>query len=146
MGPESCELDASKKPCDRLRADCFSQSFFDIASKWPQEIGRSCAFITLLRYIDFWEVHEKRSLTSVEPSSSTQSTCLEFPSFHLPTLVQSSWEARDATGRINILLSERLVSKTSSPGEVDLGATNDIVCFSFQHGPRGMQWKPYVSL
>jgi hypothetical protein len=36
------------------------------------------------------------------------------------------------------MLSEQLVSKTGSPGELDLGITNDIVCFSFQHAPKGM--------
>lgn len=35
------------------------------------------------------------------------------------------------------MLSEQLVSKTASPGELDLGVTNDIVCFSFQHAPKG---------
>ena len=35
------------------------------------------------------------------------------------------------------MLSEQLITKTASLGEVDLGATNDIVCFSFQHAPKG---------
>ena len=35
------------------------------------------------------------------------------------------------------MLSEQLVSKTSSPGDMVLGITNDIVCFSFQHAPKG---------
>lgn len=34
------------------------------------------------------------------------------------------------------MLSEQLIGKTASPGELDLGITNDIVCFSFQHAPR----------
>jgi hypothetical protein len=51
--------------------------------------------------------------------------------------MQNSWDSRDPTGRIRILLSEQLISKTASPGELDLGVTHDIVCFSFQHAPKG---------
>lgn len=37
-----------------------------------------------------------------------------------------------------MLLSEQLVRKSSSsPGELDLGPAIDIVCFAFQHAPRG---------
>lgn len=53
--------------------------------------------------------------------------------------MQSSWDAQDTSGRIRIILSEQLISKTQhSPGELDFGATNEIVCFSFQHAPTGM--------
>ncbi|KAF1944678.1 hypothetical protein EJ02DRAFT_432261 [Clathrospora elynae] len=105
------------------------RGFFDIASKWPQEIA-----------------HEKRSLSSVEQPTSQRKPCLEFPPFHQQTLMQNSWDSRDPNGRIRIMLSEQLVSKTASPGELDLGATNDIVCFSFQHAPKdvleqaGISW------
>jgi hypothetical protein len=58
--------------------------------------------------------------------------------------MQNSWDARDSQGRIKITLSEQLITKASSPGEVDLGATNDIVCFSFQHAPKG-GWNDYMT-
>lgn len=51
--------------------------------------------------------------------------------------MQNSWDARDPNGRIRIMLSEQLITKTASPGEVDLGTTNNIVCFVFQHAPKG---------
>jgi hypothetical protein len=82
-------------------------------------------------------VHEKRSLTFVEYPTSQRKPCLEFPPFHQQALIQNAWDARDPNGRIRILLSEQLISKTASPGELDLGVTNDIVCFSFQHAPKG---------
>ncbi|KAF2846966.1 hypothetical protein T440DRAFT_482213 [Plenodomus tracheiphilus IPT5] len=103
--------------------------FFDIASKWPQEIA-----------------HEKRSLASVEQPTSQKRPCLEFPPFSLQTLMQTSWDARDNSSRIKIMLSEQLIGKPASPGQLDLGGANNIVCFSFQHAPRdvleqsGISW------
>ncbi|CAN9366396.1 unnamed protein product [Alternaria alternata] len=105
------------------------RGFFDITSKWPQEIA-----------------HEKRSLTTNDYPTSQQKPYLEFPPFHHRTLMQSSWDARDPNGRIRITLSEQLITKSTSPGEADVGATNDIVCFSFQHAPKdileqtGISW------
>ncbi|KAI4706536.1 hypothetical protein J4E89_008603 [Alternaria sp. Ai002NY15] len=105
------------------------RGFFDITSKWPQEIAQ-----------------EKRSLSINEYPSSQRKQCLEFPPFHQRTLMQNSWNAHDPQGRIKIMLSEQLITKTASLGEVDLGATNDIVCFSFQHAPKdvleqaGISW------
>ncbi|CAN9321301.1 unnamed protein product [Alternaria sp. RS040] len=105
------------------------RGFFEITSKWPQEIA-----------------HEKRSLTINDYPTSQQKPYLEFPPFHHRTLMQSSWDARDPNGRIRITLSEQLITKSTSPGEADLGATNDIVCFSFQHAPKdileqtGISW------
>jgi hypothetical protein len=55
--------------------------------------------------------------------------------------MQAAWESRDTNGRINIVLSEQLISKSSSMEEPDLGLANDIVCFSFQHAPKGA-WVP----
>jgi hypothetical protein len=86
---------------------------------------------------DLRAAHEKRSLTFADHPTSQRKPCLEFPPFHQQALMQNSWDARDPNGRIRILLSEQLISKTASPGEVDLGVTNDIVCFSFQHAPKG---------
>ncbi|KAI4674067.1 uncharacterized protein J4E88_008534 [Alternaria novae-zelandiae] len=89
---------------------------------------------------------EKRSLSINEYPSSQRKQCLEFPPFHQRTLMQNSWNAHDPQGRIKIMLSEQLITKTASLGEVDLGATNDIVCFSFQHAPKdvleqaGISW------
>ena len=39
------------------------------------------------------------------------------------------------------MLSEQLINKAASLGEVDLGDTHDIVCFSFQHAPKGVRRK-----
>ncbi|RYN46313.1 hypothetical protein AA0119_g10469 [Alternaria tenuissima] len=107
------------------------RGFFDITSKWPQEIA-----------------HEKRSLTTNDYPTSQQKPYLEFPPFHHRTLMQSSWDARDPNGRIRITLSEQLITKSTSPGEADVGATNDIVCFSFQHAPKGTTIKhmPFISI
>ncbi|EOA91223.1 uncharacterized protein SETTUDRAFT_152366 [Exserohilum turcica Et28A] len=79
------------------------RGFFDLASKWPQEIS-----------------HEKRSLTFNEPPSTHRKQCLEFPPFHKHTLMQNLWDSRDLHGRIRVVLSEQLISKTSSPGDLDL--------------------------
>lgn len=53
--------------------------------------------------------------------------------------MQRSWNAREQNGRIKVLLSEQLIGRRSSPGQTDLGVTNDIVCFAFQHAPQGMK-------
>jgi hypothetical protein len=80
--------------------------------------------------------HEKRTTTS-EHATSQRKPRLEFPPFHQHTLKQSTWQPRDTGGRINIVLSEQLMSRNSSPGEPKLGVTKDIVCLSFQHAPKG---------
>lgn len=53
--------------------------------------------------------------------------------------MQTVWDPRDTSGRINIVLSEQLVGRSSGPAELDLGIVNEIVCFSFQHAPKGAQ-------
>jgi hypothetical protein len=35
------------------------------------------------------------------------------------------------------VLSEQLIFKSGSLGEPDLGTGNEIICFSFQHAPKG---------
>ncbi len=87
---------------------------------------------------DHEEAHEKRTFASTEQPSGQPKPCLEFPPFYTQTLLQSSWNTRDSNGRIKLLLSEQLISKTTIPGEPAFGATNDIVCFLFQHAPNGM--------
>ncbi|KAE8823385.1 hypothetical protein HRS9139_09794 [Pyrenophora teres f. teres] len=79
------------------------RGFFDIHSKWPQEIA-----------------HERRSLAFTEHPTSRQKLCLQFPPFHQHTLMQNSWDACDPNGRIKIMLSEQLIGKTNSPGDMDL--------------------------
>jgi len=91
-------------------------------------------------------VHEKRLLGYHEHASSQRMQPLEFPPFHRNVLIQSSWDAREENGRIKLLLSEQLVSNTNSPGDLSFGATNDIVCFSFQHAPRGKCIAPSTPL
>jgi len=51
--------------------------------------------------------------------------------------MQPTWDARDPRGRINIVLSEQLINRSGSLGESDQGPSNEIVCFSFQHAPKG---------
>jgi hypothetical protein len=53
--------------------------------------------------------------------------------------MQFAWNSQDPCGRINVVLSEQLVGRNSVRGELDLGAVNEIVCFSFQHAPKGEQ-------
>ncbi|KAH3977879.1 hypothetical protein HBI81_100850 [Parastagonospora nodorum] len=102
---------------------------FDIPSKWPQEIA-----------------HEKRAHTSTDHPTSQHKTPLGFPPFAQQTLMQPTWESRDPRGRINIVLSEQLISTGGSLGESDLESSNEIVCFSFQHAPKdvleqaGISW------
>lgn len=84
------------------------------------------------------KVHERRSLSSVDQPTSQKAPCLEFPPFSPQLLIEPSWDVRDCSSRIRIMLSEQLIGKTASPGELDLGATNEIVCFSFQHAPKGV--------
>ncbi|KAF1971578.1 hypothetical protein BU23DRAFT_569745 [Bimuria novae-zelandiae CBS 107.79] len=99
--------------------------FHDATARWPQEI-----------------LNEKWSAIGPQHSGSY----LTFPQFHHNVLLQHSWDARDDNGRIKVLLSEQLIGKNSSPGELNLGPANDIVCFAFQHAPQdvleqaGISW------
>ncbi|KAF2681044.1 hypothetical protein K458DRAFT_344276, partial [Lentithecium fluviatile CBS 122367] len=102
--------------------------FYEINSKWPQEI-----------------MTERRLITDQQVQSSRQSPCLEFPPFHQNVLWQSSWDAREHTGRVKVLLSEQLIRKTNNSGELDFGASNDIVCFAFQHAPKDILEQAGVS-
>ncbi|KAF2820441.1 hypothetical protein CC86DRAFT_305264 [Ophiobolus disseminans] len=95
------------------------RGFFDVGSKWPQEIA-----------------HEKRTIASSEHRTNQQKARLGFPPFHQHTLMQTTWKSRDTSGRINIVLSEQLMPRNSSPGELELGFSNEIVCFSFQHASK----------
>ncbi|KAF2661884.1 hypothetical protein K491DRAFT_333864 [Lophiostoma macrostomum CBS 122681] len=104
--------------------------FYELSSKWPQEL-----------------VYEKRSIADYDRHSRSQrKPLLQFPSFHQSILMQSSWDARDHDGRIKLVLSEQLVGKSHNPSEVEFGAVNDIICFSFQHAPKeileqaGISW------
>ncbi|KAF1914351.1 hypothetical protein BDU57DRAFT_500624 [Ampelomyces quisqualis] len=94
-------------------------NIFEVGSKWPLDIA-----------------HEKRTTAPVDLATSQRKSCLTFPSFAQDTLMQFAWDAQDPSGRINIVLSEQLVGRNSVRGELDLGAANDIVCFSFQHAPK----------
>ncbi|KAF2268301.1 hypothetical protein CC78DRAFT_613494 [Lojkania enalia] len=103
--------------------------FYDISSKWPQEIES-----------------EKRTIGHPDRPTSQRKLCLEFPPFRQNVLLCSSWDARDHNGRIKIFLSEQLIGKTSTSEPLEFGASNDIVCFAFQHAPRdvleqaGISW------
>ena len=100
----------------------------------------------MIRYTDSTAVTEKRSVNAPQANSTRQNAFLEFPPFHQNILLQSSWNAPEHTGRIKVLLSEQLVRKSSGLGELDFGAANDIVCFSFQHAPRGEWTQTHNSL
>ena len=54
--------------------------------------------------------------------------------------MQSTWDALESRGRIKIVLSEQLIQKTGSPQGPVFGEAFDIVCFSFQHAPRGTSY------
>jgi hypothetical protein len=74
---------------------------------------------------------------SADLATNQRKSCLTFPTFAQDTLMQFAWNAQDPSGRIKIVLSEQLVGRNSARGQLDLGAANDIVCFSFQHAPIG---------
>ncbi|EMD59532.1 hypothetical protein COCSADRAFT_151853 [Bipolaris sorokiniana ND90Pr] len=102
--------------------------FFDLNTKWPQEIA-----------------YEKRSLTFNDLPSSQRKRPLEFPPFNNLTLTNNIWDARDPYGRIRVVLSEQLISKTQSPGSLDFGTANELVCFSFQHAPKDILQQTGIS-
>lgn len=80
---------------------------------------------------------EAKCLTATEHSTNQRRPYLLFPSFIQQTLMQPEWDCRDPSGRINVILSEQTVCRTGSLSEADLGVSNEIVCFSFQHAPKG---------
>ncbi|KAH7080053.1 hypothetical protein BKA63DRAFT_234153 [Paraphoma chrysanthemicola] len=106
-----------------------SHGLFDVTSKWPQEIA-----------------HEARGIVTAEHPTSHRNPSLLFPSFDPEKLFQTEWDCRDPGGRINVILSEQVVAKASSPTEADFGPFHEIVCFSFQHAPKdtlervGISW------
>ncbi|KAF2032943.1 hypothetical protein EK21DRAFT_59648 [Setomelanomma holmii] len=105
------------------------RGLLDIASTWPQEIAQ-----------------EKRTLTATEEPTSHRKAYLKFPRFLPQTLMQADWDCWDPNGRINIKLSEQIVSKNGNSAVSDMAFTSDIICFSFQHAPReileqaGISW------
>jgi hypothetical protein len=87
--------------------------------------------------------YEKRTLSLANHPTSQRKPPLEFPPFSRHTLMQPSWQSQELSGRINIVLSEQLICRNSGGSqEPDLGVTNDVVCFSFQHAPKGMMVLP----
>ncbi|KAF2174905.1 hypothetical protein K469DRAFT_680758 [Zopfia rhizophila CBS 207.26] len=103
--------------------------YYEVAGKWPQEIE-----------------YEKRLPGYPDHQTSQRKPPLQFPPFHQNVLMQSSWDVRESSGRIKLFLSEQLLNNTNSTRDLEIGATNDIVCFSFQHAPRdvleqaGLSW------
>jgi hypothetical protein len=118
-----------------LRTNTSSHEFYEF-NAWPQEIGVHSAN-TGPHHTKSSTVHKKHLLGYPEHASSQQRQPLDFPPFHQNILIQNSWDARENNGRIKLLLSEQLVSNVSNPGDLGFGVTKDIVCFSFQHAPRG---------
>lgn len=116
-----------------------SHGVYEVSTRWPQEIGRPAlglAFATSpSAYLN--SVGKKNSTALSEQQSSQPKPPLEFPPFRQNILMQNSWDARDHHGRIKVLLSEQLIGNTNSPSKLAFGASNDIICFSFQHAPRG---------
>lgn len=83
-----------------------------------------------------YEQRTFRSSRSNERPTSQPKQRLLFPRSDKNALLQTSaWEPRGTDNRIKIILSERLVN---SEGALETG-NNDIVCFTFQHAPRGKQ-------
>ncbi|PVH98387.1 hypothetical protein DM02DRAFT_49700 [Periconia macrospinosa] len=92
--------------------------FYEIGTKWPQEI-----------------VNEKRSI--LEPLQIRRhGPFLDFPPFPLNVLMQNACNIRDNEGKIKILLSEQLIRRTHNPADLELGVSNPIISFAFQHAPR----------
>jgi hypothetical protein len=94
---------------------------------------------SLTKEADQFVAFEKRNITSADHPSSHRKSCLEFPSFARNILMQPAWQLQNPHGRVNIMLSEQLISKNGGKSEPDRDIANDIVCFSFQHAPRGEQ-------
>jgi len=90
-------------------------------------------------------VNQKQQPGHPEHPSSQCKQPLEFPPFHQNILMQKSWDAKESNGRIKVLLSEQLVNNAENPSEVDFGPANGIVCFSFQHAPRGMLFPGWIN-
>jgi hypothetical protein len=115
-------------------------SFVNCLHDGPKKLVSSRCFdiTTGLPDADINLAHEKRSIVPFAQQSSQPMIPLEFPPFRQDILLQNSWDARDDSGRIKIMLSEQLIGNTGGPSELEFGATNHIVCFSFQHAPRSM--------
>ncbi|CAI6339261.1 unnamed protein product [Periconia digitata] len=92
--------------------------YYEIETQWPKEI-----------------VNAKPAIR--DPNTTSQhGSFLEFPPFRFGVLGQYSWNARENAGRIKFILSEQLV-RNRGP-DLELGASNHVVCFTFQHAPRGI--------
>ena len=101
-----------------------------MSTPWPEYI--------LVCETDSALVNERRSAGLVGQQSSHQKPALEFPPFFQEVLMHKTWDAGDPSGRIRITLSEQLVCKTNNSDETESGMMHDLICFSFQHAPRGM--------
>ena len=81
-----------------------------------------------------YEQRTFRSSRSKERPTSQPKQRLIFPRSDKNALLQTSaWQPRGTDNRVKIILSERLVN---SEGALESG-NSDIVCFTFQHAPRG---------
>ena len=81
-----------------------------------------------------YEQRTFRSSRSNERPTSQPKQRLTFPRSDKNALLQTSaWQPRGTDNRVKIILSERLVN---SEGALESG-NSDIVCFTFQHAPRG---------
>ncbi|RAR02133.1 binding post-transcriptional regulator [Stemphylium lycopersici] len=135
----------SSNPTPAMRYDDWDVILFPKDSHVPIQEFKTACYVSP-EESDSRIAHEKRSLTFTDHPTSQRKPYLEFPPFHKHTLMQNAWDARDPHGRIRIMLSEQLISKTASPGNMDLGISNDLVCFSFQHAPKevldqaGVSW------
>ncbi|KAF2476138.1 uncharacterized protein BDR25DRAFT_278949 [Lindgomyces ingoldianus] len=109
---------------DRVFHGCY-----EVSTKWPQEVA-----------------HEKRGIGDIDRQASQRKPTLQFPPFRPNVLMCSSWDARESNGRIKLFLSEQLISKHNGVNDLEFGASNDLICFSFQHAPReileqaGISW------
>lgn len=105
-----------------------------MASKYPCV---ALFAIAAMIYTDHYTVHEKRRFNPTQTTGQNKAP-LEFPLFYEHILMQKAWDARDPHGRIKILLSEHLVSNAPNPRRADFKASNELICFSFQHAPKGV--------
>jgi hypothetical protein len=76
-------------------------------------------------------------MNALKQSASQASPRLKFPPFNTQILMHTSWRTRGRDNTITVTVSEQLVRKFPYYNEGDLGFTNTLVCFAFQHAPRG---------
>ncbi|OCL07452.1 hypothetical protein AOQ84DRAFT_377672, partial [Glonium stellatum] len=127
----SLHIESKRKPDQRviytIRAvvDGFRifHNYFERNTSWPQQISHENQY-------DYEDTKPAFNFLDV------RGPAFRFPTSHPSMLSQSSRAAQESNGRIKVTVTEELASETAA-GAVLGGATNDPVCFAFQHAPKG---------